>query len=77
MEISKTIDKPRSLSEEFYSRSPASQLIIKGMAGTTPTSKYKKEFSNIDFYKSATPEERKIMLQYGLIPFSKFLNLQK
>ena len=77
MEIPRTIDKPRSLSEEFYSRSPASQLIIKSMAGTTPTSKYKKEFSNIDFYKSATPDERKIMLQYGLIPLNKLLNLTK
>jgi hypothetical protein len=45
------------------------------MAGTTPTSKYKKEFSNIDFYKSATPDEKKIMLQYGLIPLNKLLNL--
>jgi hypothetical protein len=77
MECQKTTDKQRSLSEEFYSRSPATQLIIKDMAGTTPTSKYKKDFSNIDFYKSATPEERKIMLQYGLIPLNKVLNLPK
>ena len=71
------IDKPRSLSEEFYSRSPASQIIIRDMTGTTPTSKYKKEFSNIDFYKTATPEERKIMLQYGLITLNRALNLAK
>jgi len=77
MEIPRTIDKPRSLSEEFYSRSPASQLIIKSMAGTTPTSKYKKEISNIDFYKYATPEERKIMIQYGLISLNRALNSKK
>jgi hypothetical protein len=70
-------NKLRSLSEEFYSRSPASQAIIKGFSGTSPTSQYKKEISNIDFYKSATPEERKIMLQYGLIPLSIALNLPK
>lgn len=77
MEIPRTIDKPRSLSEEFYSRSPASRAIIKGFSGTSPTSQYKKEFSNIDFYTSATPEERKFMIQYGLIPLNKLLNLTK
>jgi hypothetical protein len=70
-------DKPRSLSEEFYSRSPASQAIIKGFSGTSPTSKYKKEISSIDIYRLATPEERKFMIQYGLIPLSIALNLIK
>ena len=75
MEIQKsTENKPRSLSEEFYSRSPNSQLIIKSMACTTPTSKYKKEFSNMDIYRVATTEEKRIMIQYGLIPLSKIMN---
>ena len=61
--------KLRSLSEEYYSRSPNSQQIIRAMATTTPTSKYKKEYTNVDKYNdpNTTNEEKQFMLQYGLI----------
>lgn len=66
--------KIRTLSEEFYSLSPKSQTIVKGYTGVSPTSKYKKEYTNLDKYNESTPEERKIMEQHGLItliPFRK------
>ena len=48
--------------------------IVKGYTGVSPTSKYKKEYTNIDKYNECTLEERKIMEQHGLItliPFRK------
>lgn len=65
--------KLRSLSEEYYSRSPNSQQIIRAMAAATPTSKYKKEYTNVDKYNdpNTTNEERQFMLKYGLIDINK------
>ena len=57
----------RSLSEDFYSRSPGTQAIIKFYVENTPTSKYNKEYNNKDKYNESTNEEKKIMIQYGLI----------
>jgi hypothetical protein len=65
--------KSRSLSEEYYSRSPNSQYIIRAMAAATPTSKYKKEYTNVDKYNdpNTTNEERQFMLKYGLVDINK------
>ena len=61
--------KTRTLSEEFHSRSPNSQAIIKCWTVTTPTSKYKKEFSNMDKYNdpATTIEEKQFMEKYSLV----------
>jgi hypothetical protein len=68
--------KARSLSEEFYSRSPNSQAVIKGWSVSTPTSKYKKEFSNMDKYNdpATTIEEKQFMEKYGLVKIITYLN---
>ena len=65
--------KLRSLSEEYYSRSPNSQQIIRAMAATTPTSKYKKEYTNVDKYNdpNTTHEEKQFMLKHGLVDTNK------
>jgi hypothetical protein len=42
----------RSLSEDYYSRSPNTQLFIKFIIQSIPTSKYKAEYSNIDLYNA-------------------------
>jgi len=65
--------KLRSLSEEYYSRSPTSQCIIRAMATATPTSKYKKEYTNIDKYNdpNTTNEEKLFMLKFGLVDLNK------
>ena len=60
-------NKIRSLSEDFYSRSPGTQAMIKFYVGNTPTSKYKKEYNNIDKYNESTNEDKLIMLKFGLI----------
>ena len=60
-------NKIRSLSEDFYSRSPGTQAMIKFYVGNTPTSKYKKEYNNIDKYNESTNEDKKIMIQHGLV----------
>ena len=65
--------QPRSLSEEFYSRSPNSQMIIRGWTNTTPTSRHKKfvtvkdDASILEYYKSLDLEEQQLMIQYGMI----------
>jgi hypothetical protein len=59
--------KIRTLSEEFYSLSPKSQSILKCVIVNSPTSKYKKEYTNLDKYNESGPEERKFMEQYGLV----------
>jgi hypothetical protein len=43
------------------------------MATATPTSKYKKEYTNVDKYNdpNTTNEERQFMLKYGLIDINK------
>ena len=63
----------RSLSEEFYSRSPNSQMIIKGWTNTTPTSKHKNanttktDASIIEYYKTLDVEQQHLMIYYGMI----------
>jgi len=59
--------KIRTLSEEFYSLSPKSQSMVKFYTTRTPTSKYKKEYTNIDKYNDSTQTEREMMEQYGLV----------
>ena len=41
--------------------------MIKFYVGNTPTSKYKKEYNNIDKYNESTNEDKKIMIQHGLV----------
>ena len=60
-------DKTRTISEEFHSLSPISQRDIKFYTTSSPTSKYKKKYTNIDKYNESTPAERAMMEQYGLI----------
>ena len=67
----------RSLSEEYYSRSPNTQSIVKTMVQTIPTSKYKAEYSSADAYNIASPTTRNNMVIYGLIPPTMFRCQQK
>lgn len=58
----------RSLSEDFYSRSPNTQAIIKTMVGTIPTSsKCIEERSNIEEYIKASPTTQYNMVAYCLV----------
>jgi len=63
----------RTLSEEYFSRSPNSRLIIKSMAQATPTSKGKKEYTNVDEYTMASEEKKEFMIMYQMIPESVIL----
>jgi hypothetical protein len=63
----------RSLSEEYYSRSPNTQSIVKTMVQTIPTSKYKVEYSSTDAYNTASPTTRNNMVIYGLVPPTMFI----
>ena len=76
MDIQKTNireQQHRSLSEEFYSRSPNSQMIIKGWTNTTPTSNYKKvidikdDSTIIKYYKTLDVEQQQLLIYYGMI----------
>lgn len=71
----------RSLSDEFYSRSPNSQLVIKGWTTTTPTSKYKKaatdDASVIEYYKKLDPKQQELMIQYGMLTPRQILLCKK
>jgi len=58
----------RTLSEEYYSRSPNTQSIIKTMVQTIPTSKLPVDYTNIDVYYASSPTTRRNMETYGLIP---------
>jgi hypothetical protein len=40
------------------------------MAQTTPTSKFKKEYSNIDEYNISTEEKKQFMIKYQMVPAS-------
>lgn len=71
------IQKTRSLSEDFYSRSPGTQAMIKFYVGNTPTSKYKKEYNNIDKYNDSTNEDKLIMINFELIPPSILIRKNK
>jgi len=60
----------RTLSEEFFSRSPNTQAYIKSMVMTIPTSKARlsHDFSNVEAYNQASPNTKTNMETYGLIP---------
>ncbi len=69
--------KIRTISEDFYSRSPNTQRIVKSITNTTPTSKFKKEYTLLDKYRESSEEEQKFMLFYGLIQQSQIANLKQ
>ena len=61
-------NKGRTLSEDFFSRSPATQSYIKSLVGTIPTSRLLLTHSNVDVYYAASPNTQQNMVIYGLIP---------
>lgn len=62
-------DKGRTLSEDFFSRSPATQYYIKSLVGAIPTSRYSLvKDSNVDAYYAASPNTQQNMVIYGLVP---------
>jgi hypothetical protein len=66
----------RTLSEEYYSRSPNTQSIIKTMAQAIPTSKSQVEYTNTDVYYASSPKTRNNMEVYGLIPPTMLIKKQ-
>jgi hypothetical protein len=66
-------NKGRTLSEEFFSRSPATQSYIKSLVGAIPTSRLLLTHSNIDVYYAASPNTQRNMILYGLVPPSIML----
>jgi hypothetical protein len=60
----------RTLSDEYYSRSPNTQSIIKTMVQTIPTSKSCTEYTNTDVYYASSPTTRSNMETYGLVPLN-------
>jgi hypothetical protein len=64
-----SIEKDRSLSEDFQSRSPNTQMYVRFYTGgKTPSSKVKKTVShNFTNYGDVSPEVSDILIQYGLI----------
>ena len=61
-------NKGRTLSEDFFSRSPATQYYIKSLVGAIPTSRYRHVVENIDVYYAASPNTKQNMITYGLVP---------
>ena len=62
-------EKGRTLSEDFFSRSPATQYYIKSLVGTIPTSRDSPiRHSNVDVYYAASPNTQRNMVIYGLVP---------
>jgi hypothetical protein len=76
MEKSKIVLK-RTLSEEYYSRSPNTQSIIKTMVQTIPTSRSPIEYTNTDVYYASSPTTRKNMEIYGLVPITMLRQIKK
>ena len=76
MEKSRSIVK-RTLSEEYYSRSPNTQSIIKTMAQTIPTSKPHTEYTNTDVYYASSPTTRSNMEIYGLVSPTMLRTIKK
>ena len=66
--IKKENEKDRTLSEEFFSRSPFTQSYIKSLVMTIPTSKYKHVPDNVDKYNESSPSTQRNMVVYGLVP---------
>lgn len=67
-EKEKDKDKGRTLSEDFFSRSPATQYYVKSLVGTIPTSRESLTSSNVDVYYAASPNTQQNMVIYGLVP---------
>jgi len=62
-------NKGRTLSEDFFSRSPATQYYIKSLVGAIPTSRDSLiKYSNVDAYYAASPNTQQNMVIYGLVP---------
>lgn len=61
-------EKERTLSEEFFSRSPFTQSYIKSLVMTIPTSKYKHVQDSVDKYNESSPATQQNMVAYGLVP---------
>ena len=61
-------EKDRTLSEEFFSRSPFTQSYIKSLVMTIPTSQYKHVPDNVDKYNESSPSTQRNMVVYGLVP---------
>jgi len=61
-------EKERTLSEEFFSRSPFTQSFIKSLVITVPTSRYNHLPDNVDKYNDSSPATRQNMVVYGLVP---------
>lgn len=59
--------KIRTISEEFYSRSPNTQAMVRFYVSGTPTSKYKKEYTNMDKFNESSADEKCVMIQFGLV----------
>jgi hypothetical protein len=73
------MEKKRTLSDEYYSRSPNTQMIIKTMAQTIPTSKVHMDYSNTnkDVYYASSPRTKSKMEMYGLVPLTILRSLTK
>jgi hypothetical protein len=74
----------RSLSDEFYSRSPNTQEMIKGWSSnTTPTSSHKNivvvndDVEIIKYFSSLDTIEQNLMIQYGMISPMQITMLNK
>ena len=62
--------KTRTLSEDFYSRSPNTQMYVRFYTGgKSPSSKIKKVVScnNLENYRNVSKEVRDILVHYGII----------
>jgi hypothetical protein len=57
----------RTLSDEFLSRSPNTQMYVRGMAMAIPTSKPVAETTNMKEFLSASPNTQQHMMAYGLV----------
>ena len=57
----------RTLSEEFFSRSPNTQAYVKSITTTVPTSKARVEYTNLDEYNKSSPNTRNQMLTHSLL----------
>lgn len=67
-EKEKEKEKERTLSEEFFSRSPFTQSYIKSLVMTIPTSRYNHVPDNVDKYNESSPDTQHNMIVYGLVP---------
>ncbi len=65
-------NKKRTLSEEFFTRSPNTQAYIKSMVMTIPTSKprFSHDSASLEMYNQASPTTKTSMEAYGLVPLN-------